>query len=705
MKIIYPAERRFFCFYNQMSTEGTTPLLNGETMKKEGDLMTYRELIDTLSEFGTVQTTPGRDLDGNLNGSAVLSLIVREGEGVLAGTEYTVLVPDRKWRRVTKKDASGEVVEVNVQKDPEAFQESEVSVLMLNPTDSASEVTDKEKELADWNIKHNLDPETKTIGPEIEFNLSLENKVENFNDEVLGIVVNGIYELMACQRELGIDPPVSDTAELMLATHELLREVMVEAENKDALVNLAGTSPDLRIQQIRSLKIGDPSKYAVYVDFLSHQLAIMMEENLKLVPAETKENWDRIAKGNGFEGGLEGMLVQVKDLSHWLMNAGHVSINVEADKKTGFVSPNILKSTANLMIYFRTLVDGLTYSGGHTFGQDVLIEGKKVADARHVLNQVMLTASPADMLEPDRNLRDTIVCRMLEGQSIHPDRAGLATLIQELVMPNTHGDARLRVSIGLEKLLLILESNRNGDPEPAKGKTNNTRIEYTGRSMTPDRELYKYSVDMQEIIYKAANLATIDGYTDVFLWLNEVVGLDIDPETEYATNLDQRLLEQNSALLGEFNGAKLNNLETLTNYVNQRLLLDYQSTHPSAIGAIEGINALRNVETLRIEINKLENGKDKLLYYMSNKMGNWGEFENLLSERDIKEMILYLEHEYMPGKDWSTSSQMVADQNDPGVIERIIDERLSKMGIIDPNLGDLIMRLRHAYLRKQIYLL
>ncbi len=68
-------------------------------------------------------------------------------------------------------------------------------------------------------------------------------------------------------------------------------------------------------------------------------------------------------------------------------------------------------------------------------------------------------------------------------------------------------------------------------------------------------------------------------------------------------------------------------------------------------------------------------------------------------------MILYLEHEYMPGKDWSTSSQMVADQNDPGVIERIIDERLSKMGIIDPNLGDLIMRLRHAYLRKQIYLL
>jgi hypothetical protein len=272
-------------------------------------------------------------------------------------------------------------------------------------------------------------------------------------------------------------------------------------------------------------------------------------------------------------------------------------------------------------------------------------------------------------------------------------------------MPNTHGDARLRVSIGLEKLLLILESNRNGDPEPAKGKTNNTRIEYTGRSMTPDRDLYKYSVDMQEIIYKAANLATIDGYTDVFLWLNEVVGLDVDPETEYATNIDQRLMEQNSALLGEFNGAKLNNLETLTNYVNQRLLLDYQSTHPSAIGAIEGINALRNVETLRIEINKLQNGKDKLLYYMSNKMGNWGEFENLLSERDIKEMILYLEQEYMPGKDWSTSSQMVADQNDPGVIERIIDERLSKMGIIDPNLGDLLMRLRHAFLRKQIYLL
>jgi hypothetical protein len=86
-------------------------------------------------------------------------------------------------------------------------------------------------------------------------------------------------------------------------------------------------------------------------------------------------------------------------------------------------------------------------------------------------------------------------------------------------------------------------------------------------------------------------------------------------------------------------------------------------------------------------------------------MGNWGEFENLLCERDIKEMILYLEHEYLPGKDWSTGSQMVADQNDPGVIERIIDERLGKMGIIEPNLGDLLMRLRHAYLRKQIYLL
>jgi hypothetical protein len=51
----------------------------------------------------------------------------------------------------------------------------------------------------------------------------------------------------------------------------------------------------------------------------------------------------------------------------------------------------------------------------------------------------------------------------------------------------------------------------------------------------------------------------------------DVIGLDLDPESEYQTTLAHRLSEQNDALVGDFNMAKLNQLELVVNYVEERI--------------------------------------------------------------------------------------------------------------------------------------
>ena len=701
MKIFIPPKGGFFVF-NKVTEQTITTGTNGETMKKEGDYTNVESIVSQLSKYGVVEEFEGFDPNGNPNDSRILVLTV--DHGTLNTQSYAVVVPAQRWRRVTEKDEHGEVIAVSHQEEDGVLQENELAVLMLDLNQDSTIVTDQERITADANIRHNLDPLTKTVGPETELNFSPVSDVADFEDVSSRVMVKAMIELMLNQREYGIDPPVADTTELLTKVIHLLEEVFTEAEENDLLINLAGTSPDLRIDELRSLKVGDPSKYAVYVDFLSHQLGAMMKENLHLVPTTTKQNWDKIAKENGFDGGLLQMLEDVDDLSHWLMNAGHISINVEADEVTGFISPNVLKHNSNLLIYFRNFIDGLCYSGSHTYEQPVTIDGKLVADARQVLRYVMTTAQPADYILPNQNLADLILTRMFAGKTNTADRAGLSTKVPGGELPNTHGDIRLRASLPYKKLLEILDAGKNNEEKPALNKTGSLRVEYTSRSATPDLIKYKQSVDIQEMLFKAANFATRDGYTDVLKWMVDVIGLDLDPESEYQTTLAHRLSEQNDALVGDFNMAKLNQLELVVNYVEERIKNEYNPTgHASTAGALEGIKALRSVSELRTEISKLSTGTEKFDFYKANNMGNWGEFENLLSDDDLEDILITLYPKVVNARDRSVGAQLVADQDQRRVEYNILQQRLRRYPEDAISRGKLLARLRHTYLKSQLY--
>lgn len=619
-----------------------------ETMKKEGDYMSLSELEIALGQYGNVEIVHGHDQDGNSNDAHVL--YVTPSQGTLIGERYAVIIPAKKWRRETTKDATDTVVGVGPQTTDERFQVSEMSVLMLNVEES-DEVSDLEKELADRTIRYNLDPKTKTIGAELEFNFS-PNTSEGFLELAKETLVENMIELILCQREYGFDP-VSDTQELKALLKSELRAIVSSLEEKGLYLNLSGTSADLHLGQEgnRSLIVGDPSPYAVYVNFLSGELAKVMSDNLHLVPQDTKDNWTSIATTNGFDD-IEDMLGKVENLSHWLMNAGHVSINLEGSERTGRVSPTVVRNTDNLLIYYRSLLNGLTYSGNHTFNQEVTINGQPVADAREVLRSIMLTSLPADPIRPGKKLAEHVIELMLRGDSNHPDRAGLTTVLENGVeLPNTHGDIRNRISLPYNLFSQLLSSGKAGSEIPTiysvtkddvtsiKSVTERLRIEYTSRSANPDMSRYLWSVDIQEILYKAANLAAKDGYKDVYLWLQEKVGIDIDPESEYETTLAQRMSEQRDALLGKFPKHKLESMKTLVKYVDDRLLEEYESRHLSARGALKGINALENLEYF-VETSRDLSARDKVILFFDHGIANIGTLENVLSDDDIRDILV-----------------------------------------------------------------
>lgn len=626
-------------------------LKNGETMKKEGDFMNVEDLCLRLSEFGETEVYHGFDEYGYPNGAIIINF--RANSGVLNGEEYHLVVPATNWRRKTEKDNDDNVISVHMQEDPTLFQESEVSVFMMDIDDD--KITEEEIKVAEKSIDHNLNPDKRTLGPEIEFNFSPTAITQAFAELMETVEPSGIIELDNCQREFPTKDPVNDTRELLTRYMQMMSRVLTSSSYHYLNINLAGTSADLRIKdpEFYALRATDPSKYAPYVDFVSKQLMAAMRQNYEFVPEHTKAIWEEIAIKNGFEGGVLHLLDEVDDLHHWLMNAGHVSINLESDEITGKVSPNVLRHNTNLSSYFRDIMNGLCYSGGMMFGVDTQIDGEYVADAREATRSLVATSQPADYIRPDENIADKTLTRMFRGDAIHPDRAGVATIIRNRELPNTHGDSRLRISISLKNFIQILENNSNGSERPKYNVnedgtivdlTASQRLEGTSRSSTllvgtPDKPgRYIQSVDIQEILFKAANLATIDGYKDTFLWLKEVVGLVIDPETEYSKSLVQRLFEQNQCLIGEFPQDKLDSLETLVGYVNLRLQTEFGSAHPSAQGALNGINALRISPNFREEVANLS-ADEKLNKLVYDGYPNWGEFEISLTDEDMRYLL------------------------------------------------------------------
>lgn len=612
-------------------------------MKTEGDFLTVSELTNKLAEYGQVETYDGFDANGKPNGAVIAVLTVESG--TLAGQEYFVSIPATNWRRVAEVDAQGNTIGVTTQTDPEVFQKSEVAAYMVDESSTEKGVQDWEKELAQKNIVHNLDPETPTLGAEFEFNLTAFN-LESFEGVIREVLNEGMIELLNCQRELQPADPVTDTNHLMEMYRTIMTNVVQTAHTNGLLVNLAGTSPDIDIMMegYESLNSTYPSKYGVYVEFVASQLMDAMTKHLHYVPEETKVLWEEVAQSNGFEGGLAQIMDEIKDLRHWLMNAGHVSINMETDRR-GQASPTIIKNTNNLLIHYRNILNGLCYSGSHTFNTMVKLDyGNESADGRESLRFIMATSQPANYLAPEEDPLDRSLTRMFRGDAISPDRTGLATRFNGKELPNTHGDIRTRASISLKNLLQILDNSKVGADDPtiyidengtSRNLTASVRIEYTSRSMTPDPARYKQSVDIQEILFKAANLATMDGYYDIFKWMEDVVGVDIDPETEYRTNLEQRLSEQRDSLRARYPRNKLESLEKLVGYVDGRLKRDFGVGHPSKKGALDGIDALAQVPSGFREAVRDMAGDQKLELYLKGGYPNWGEFEVSLLNEDI----------------------------------------------------------------------
>jgi hypothetical protein len=678
--------------------------LNGEGMKREGETMNLDQLLWQLHENygGTSEVTYGIDEDGNDNGARVIKYTVdRE---ILTGTSYYLMIPALKWRRKTELNGqNGEVIKVLPQEDLNSFQISEVSVLMLQPTRGNGDI-ENEQSLAEKNILHNLDPKTGTNGPEVEFSIGSLLNGDDLEEISLGVLQKWMIELLRNQRETSPVDPLNNSIEVVEFFKEVVYEALIELEGNGLLLNMAGTAAEIELgeKSPSSLKAGDPSKYAPYVDFLSHRLAEEMLANVDKIPNHTRSAWEKIAVNNGYSD-LKSMLTEINDLKHWLMSAGHDSTNVEGDNVTGFASERVLVNNSNLLIYFRDFVDGLTDSGSHTYNTDIKIEDSDISDARRLLRFVMPTAQPADPIKPGESLHANILRRLLKGDAIHPDRLGLVTLLDGVELPNTHGDIRIRVSIGLEKFYAILEDNKNENEEPAKEHTKSLRSESTGRSITPDSRKYKYSLDLQDVIFKAANFAVIDGYEDVYQWLEEKVGLEnLSPADEYTRTLQDRLDEQYMSLTGELNMDKLNHLEKVVNYIHNRIADEHKKNFDATDGAVKGIKALRGINTMKNVLPTLSSGSEKMAWYMNSDLANWGTFENLLNDDDIID-ILSSKHFYAPSDAMWVVAQMLPDQNNRVVQELIIRQRLNLPEEYEFSKGKLIAMLRHRFTKFHLF--
>jgi hypothetical protein len=124
---------------------------------------------------------------------------------------------------------------------------------------------------------------------------------------------------------------------------------------------------------------------------------------------------------------------------------------------------------------------------------------------------------------------------------------------------------------------------------------------------------------------------------------------------------------------------------------------------PQLLGALEGIKALRSVSELRTEISKLSTGTEKFEFYKANNMGNWGEFENLLSDDDLEDILIPLYPKVVNTRDRSVGAQLVADQDQRRVEYNILQQRLRRYPEDAISRGKLLARLRHTYLKSQLY--
>ena len=686
-----------------MSDQEQTTTLNGEGMKREGATMSLDQLLAQLDEKyrGESQVVYGQDENGNDNGARVIKYTIDEGN--LAGTTYNLTIPALKWRRKTLLNEANKVIQVYPQDDIDSFQVNEVSVLMLSPTRGNGDI-ENEKLLAHKNILHNLDPATGTNGPEAEFSMSSLLNDVNLEEISLGVLQKWMIELLRNQRETSPSDPLNDSLDVVKYLKDVVFEALVETEANGLLLNMAGTAADIQLGENSpsSLKAHDPSSYAPYVDFLSHRLAEEMLANIDKIPEDTKQAWESIAINSGYES-LEGMLTKINDLKHWLMNAAHSSTNVEGDNVTGFASERVLVNNSNLLIYFRDFIDRLTDSGSHTYNTDIKINNEEISDARQLLRIVMRTAGPADPIKPGESLHDNIIRRVLEGHAIHPDRLALVSVVDGTELPNTHGDIRIRVSIGLEKFYQILDDNKDGKEEPAREHTKSLRSESTGRSMTPDPRKYRYSLDLQDVIFKAANFAVKDGYEDVYEWLRMKVSLfELNPDDEYSKTFDDRLNEQYESLKGNLNIPKLDHLEKLVIYIHDRISSEYNVNFVATDGATKGIHALRGIKDMKEELDKLSAGAEKYSYYINSDIANWGTFENHLSDDDIID-ILSSRHFYGPDDARWVVAQMLPDQNSRNVQELIIKQRLNLPNDYEFTRGKLIAMLRHRFVKLNMF--
>ncbi len=196
-----------------------------------------------------------------------------------------------------------------------------------------------------------------------------------------------------------------------------------------------------------------------------------------------------------------------------MANAGHVSAAGVTSEIDGFMCEQTAKTVTNLYTAYSHILDGLCFSGGMAFGEMIEVDGQKVADARAVLKRLMPTSASTDrLLMPEDNLGQIQAGFVLSGQANTPDRASLTIRHNGDTMPALHGDARIRSTVTLKQYMTALE---NGDINSiAAGR----RIEYTGRSMTPDLIKYAQSVALQEVLTVAGVLSVSEGYDDVFEW-------------------------------------------------------------------------------------------------------------------------------------------------------------------------------------------
>lgn len=591
------------------STLGTPRKLEKKDMKAVSEVMTPDKLREELSRFGQC-----KELQINkATGSWQFDFKPRQRFNP-DGVEYRIIVPASQFRKrmITEPGLHGTRTEFHGRSVGDRWAERrEISVVLLTRGD-AKQVPNKDRSIIEEYITGYARKGAKQ-GIELEFfhqdfaNLAPESK-HLVIDRAYTNDVPGMTEAFMLMREHSL-PAVETLQTLIGQVADRVDILYTEAKEKGFALDWSGFTPGIatptkaphrtfEFEKDAPRVPEDVSGIFRYIEALNHMLSGLMVDYVDtLLSKATKSQADRdvqsalqqIAKQFNYSGphAARNMIADF-GWNMWQTRAFHFSISLPQDRN-GLVSGALVKNEGNLSRHFKDLLAALNLSGGMAFGARVTFDkGKEeveVQGSREVFNKTLVTSNAPQATAPDREQFELQCGVCSNAGSNQLDRSGAEIPItingKKVIVGPMHSIFRPRVSTDVDTFLDFLSERQAvwaaGLPPDAVREVKletPVRFEDTSPSATP--ELFRanlFRIALQHILHQAALIATAEGKTDIYQWLEDNGVLrGTTGEDLYELHMPEEGLEtQMDALRGKLDTNRIDELAILIGLVKGRI--------------------------------------------------------------------------------------------------------------------------------------